>query len=59
MADNLAGRVLYSYLTLKLFSSSDIKNNAWVTANNDFWVTSEAKIIGKSHHEWPQNRYSR
>ena len=20
----------------------DIKNNAWVTVNNDFWVTSEA-----------------
>ena len=20
----------------------EIKNNAWVTANNDFWVTSEA-----------------
>ena len=20
---------------------SDIKNNAWVTVNNDFWVTSE------------------
>ena len=49
----------------------DIKNNAWVTVNNDFWVTSEAicqwfsrvtksrvKIIGKSHHEWPKNRYS-
>ena len=50
----------------------DIKNNAWVTVNNDFWVTSEAicqwfsrvtksrvKIIGKSYHEWPKNRYSR
>ena len=50
----------------------DIKNNAWVTVNDDFWVTSEAicqrfsrvtksrvKIIGKSHHEWPQNCYSR
>ena len=49
----------------------DIKNNAWVTMNNDLGVTSEAicqlfsrvtksrvKIIGKSHHEWPQNRYS-
>ena len=49
-----------------------IKNNAWVTMKNDFWVTSEAicqwfsrvtksrvKIIGKSHHEWPKNRYSR
>ena len=53
-------------------SNVDIKNNAWVTVNNDFWVTSEAicqwfsrvsksrvKIIGKSHHEWPKNRYSR
>ena len=43
----------------------DIKNIAWVTVNNDFWVTSEAicqwfsrvtksrmKINGKSHHEW-------
>ena len=45
----------------------NIKNNAWGTVNNDFWVTSEAicqwfsrvtksrvKIIGKSHHEWPK-----
>ena len=53
-------------------NSLDIKNNAWVTVNNDFWVTSEAicqwfsrvtksrvKIIGKSYHEWPKNRYSR
>ena len=23
-------------------SIDDIKNNAWVTVNNDFWVTSEA-----------------
>ena len=51
---------------------SDIKSNAWVTVNNDFWVTSEAicqlfsrvtksrvKIIGESHHGWPKNRYSR
>ena len=22
--------------------TNDIKNNAWVTVNNDFWVTSEA-----------------
>ena len=49
-----------------------IKNNAWVTVNNDFGVTSDAicqwfsrvtksrvKIIGKLHHEWPKNRYSR
>ena len=45
----------------------DIKNNAWVTVNNDLGVTSEAiwqlfsrvtksqvKIIGKLPHEWPQ-----
>ena len=49
-----------------------IKNNAWVTVNNDFLVTSEVicqwfsrvtksrvKIIGKSPHEWPKHRYSR
>ena len=43
----------------------DIKNNAWVTVNNDFFVTSEAirqwfsrvtksrvKIIAESPHEW-------
>ena len=48
-----------------------VKNNAWVTVNNDFCVMSEAicqrfswvaksrvKIIGKSHHEWPKNHYS-
>ena len=51
---------------------NELKNNAWVTVNNDFWVMSEGfcqwflrvtksrvKIIGKSPHEWPQNRYSR
>ena len=44
---------------------ADIKNNAWVTVNNDFFVTSEAirqwfsrvtksrvKIIAESPHEW-------
>ena len=49
-----------------------IKNNAWVTVNNNFWVTSEAiwqkfssvtksrvKIIGKSLHEWLKKRCSR
>ena len=49
-----------------------IKNNAWVTVNNDFlgyeWGElpkiftsdkSRVKIIGKSLHEWPSNRYSR
>ena len=25
----------------QLFSLQDIKNNAWVTVNNDFWLTSE------------------
>ena len=24
------------------YNSSDLKKNAWVTVNNDFWVTSEA-----------------
>ena len=51
---------------------NDIKNNAWVTVNNDFLVTSEVicqwfsrvtksrvKIIGKSPHEWPKKHYSR
>ena len=50
------------------FHYKDIKNNAGVTVNNDFWVMCEAicqrfsrvtksqvKIIGKSHHK---NRYS-
>ena len=50
-----------------LVTADFIKDNAWVTVNNDFWVTSEAicqgfsrvtksrvKIIGKSHHEWPK-----
>ena len=50
----------------------EIKNNAWVTVNNDFLVTSgvicqwfsrvtksRVKIIGKSPHEWPKNCYSR
>ena len=35
---------------------SDIKNNAWVTVNNDFWVTSEAicqyNFHGWRSHEW-------
>ena len=37
---------------------SDIKNNAWVTVNNDFFVTSEAirqwfsRLIAESPHEW-------
>ena len=48
--------------------SIDIKDNAWVTVNNDLWVTSEAiyflwfsrvtksrvKIIGEAHHELPK-----
>ena len=47
-------------------------NNAFVTVNNEFWVTRDAicqrfslvtsslvKIIGKSPHSWPKSRYSR
>ena len=34
----------------------DIKNNAWVTVNNDFWVTSEAIIFTSnkvmSENDW-------
>ena len=61
-----------AYALQHCLRTGDIKNNAWVTVNNDFWVTSEAicqwfsrvtksqvKIIGKSHREWPKNRYSR
>ena len=69
------GMTLLTYLRshcILLRTMKSMKNNAWVTVNNDFWVTSEAicqwfsrvtksrvKIIGKSHHEWPKNRYSR
>ena len=62
--------VLMAYPCLKF--GGDIKNNAWVTVNNDFLVTSgvisqwfsratksRVKIIGKSHNGWPKNRYSR
>ena len=50
---------------IRFQSDRDIKNNAWVTVNNDFFVTSEAirqwfsrvtksrvKIIAESPHEW-------
>ena len=50
-----------SFLVMTMCTRKDIKNNAWVTVNNDFWVTSEAicqwfsrvtksrvKIIGKN-----------
>ena len=59
-------------VTCTQINSLDIKNNAWVTVNNDILVTSgvicqwfsrvtksRVKIIGKSHHEWRKNRYSR
>ena len=49
------------------WTDKDIKNDAWVTVNNDFLVTSGVicqwfsrvtkslvKIIGKSPHEWPK-----
>ena len=72
----VAGDALIPYINrpsrTKIPNMQDIKNNAWVTVNNYFWVTSEAicqrfsrvtksrvKIIGKLHHEWPKNRYSR
>ena len=71
MAIVIDSMLLHAYRTLTSLCD-DIKNNAWVTVNNDFWVTSEAicqwfsrvtksrvKIIGKSHHEWSKNRYSR
>ena len=59
--------LIHAYRTFVLRLAEDLKNNAWVTVNKDFWVTSEAicqwfslvtksrvKIIGKSHHEWPK-----
>ena len=59
--------LIINWAPRKTLHRNDIKNNAWVTVNNDFWVTSEAicqwfsrvtksrvKIIGKSPHEWPQ-----
>ena len=62
----------HSMVTQPRNASEDIKNNAWVTVNNDFLVTSEVicqwfsrvtksrvKIIGKSPHEWLKNCYSR
>ena len=68
----MAAGPLWCPLHPQVINSHDIKNNAWVTLNNAFWVTSEAicqwfsrvtkswvKIIGKSPHEWPKNRYSR
>ena len=46
------------YMDMEAVSvNGDIQNNAWVTVNNDF--SSRVKIIGKSQHEWPKNRYSR
>ena len=34
---------LYNFFLLLLQEQfKDIKNDAWVTLNNDFWVTSEA-----------------
>ena len=58
----------YRYDLLPKRESCDIKNNAWVTSNNDFWsqvrwfandfhkwrTSSLVKIIGKSPHEWPK-----
>ena len=56
----------YIEMPIKLRPSyNDIKNNAWVTVNNDFWSRVRwfandfheglpVKIIGKSPHEWPK-----
>ena len=51
--------------------NKNIKNNAWVTVNNDFWVMSEAicqwfsrvtksqvKIIAESLHEWQKSLFA-
>ena len=59
--------MMVKLLSCLLTHIHDVKNNAWVTVNNDFWFTSEAicqlysratksqvKIIGKSPHEWRQ-----
>ena len=35
------------------YTSKEIKNNAWVTVNNDFWVTSEANDF----HEWRSHEW--
>ena len=55
------GRPYATYMTFlfrRLWSCTStrrkIKNNPWVTVNNDFLVTSEVKIMGKSPHEWPK-----
>ena len=42
---NLRGLIKYWSPVMYVHMSADandIKNNAWVTVNNDFWVTSEA-----------------
>ena len=60
------GFVVLCFVAIILSSASgyyDIKNNVWVTVNNDFWVMSEeicqrfswatksrVKIIGKKNH---------
>ena len=57
----LSARLKY----LQCVSNGDIKNNAWVTVNNDFlsrvrrfgndfheWRSHEWKIIAESPHEW-------
>ena len=65
------GRACNVYWATAITSMLYIKNNAWVTVNSNFVVTSEVilqwfsrvtksrvKIIGKLPHEWPQNHYS-
>ena len=67
-----AHRHILGEAPFSLYVIHEIENNARVTVNNDFLVTSavicqwfsrvtksRVKIIGKSPHEWPENRYSR
>ena len=46
-------KIMMSSHTIFLFHVvwEEIKNNAWVTMNNDFWVTSEA-IYQRQSHSW-------
>ena len=61
----LTHRLTDAHFTYK--ATQEIKNNAWVTVNNDFLATSgvicqwfsrvtksRVKIIGKTPHEWPK-----
>ena len=38
-------RMAWTLKSCERDNDEEIKNNAWVTVNNDFWVTSEANRI--------------